>query len=102
MNMQGQQQTAGNGYGAGNIIVPSAFAVQYGIPIPSRQAQARRTRGCKYPFAYMKVGDSFFVAGKHAGYFYPWRRAFKKLGQTFAERVVVENDVKGVRVWRTK
>jgi hypothetical protein len=55
-----------------------------------------------YPFPEMEVGDSFFSKKSRktlAGIAYYWSR---KLGFKFATRDVVENDVEGVRVWRTK
>lgn len=55
-----------------------------------------------YPFPEMEVGDSFFTKKSRktmTGIACYWA---KKLGCTFSTRDVVENDVEGTRVWRTK
>ena len=65
------------------------------MPIP---AQARRS-SLKYPFADLDIGESFFVPGRTGAQlsgFISWNRPKK-----FATRTVIENGVKGVRVWRT-
>ena len=71
-----------------NLIGP----VDKGVPMPCRPT------GKKYPFEEMEVGDSFFVRGETARI----NPAYwgKKLNVKFATRFVVENNVRGTRVWR--
>jgi len=75
------------------------FEIDFNVPIPSPKAVVT-----KYPFAIMKIGDSFFVPNKTASEVSPhFARARRRLpGTKFACRTVVENGVKGVRVWRVK
>lgn len=74
------------------------------IPIPKYW---QRTM---YPFANMKVGDSFFVPNMKkingstmsrkvtmAAYVYGWRHEMK-----FITRTVTEEGIVGIRVWRIK
>jgi hypothetical protein len=59
----------------------------------------------KYPFAQMKVGDSFFIPGKlqatvsASAYSFARRRGD---GRKFSTANVVHKGVEGVRVWRLK
>jgi hypothetical protein len=64
------------------------------IPLP-------RHKGV-YPFPEMEVGDSFFTKKTRRMISGIARYWAKKLDYTFATRDVVENDVEGVRIWRTK
>lgn len=68
------------------------------VPLPTNVSS-----GTVYPFAEMEVNDSFFVAGKTSNQMVNaaahWRKA---KGWGFVCRNVVENDVKGARVWRVK
>ena len=57
-----------------------------------------RSKKSKYPFAELEIGDSFFVEGKTAGQFGGWRNYHRP--KKFSERTVIENGVKGLRVWR--
>lgn len=80
------------------------FSIEKNIPIPLKQ-----TRGSKYPFADMEVGDSFFIPelslGSVSGNVSKNARA---LGIKMETRPVREKDpdtgkeVDGVRVWRTQ
>lgn len=69
------------------------------VPVPASRS---RKGTCKYPFATMNVGDSFFVAlSTHT--FDAYIRSWKARSQStfkFTVRTVTENGVKGVRVWR--
>lgn len=73
---------------------PSVIAIESGIPIPKE-----KMAGPAYPFAKMKVGDSFLVphsrasAMKAAKQYYQSRHSAK-----FTVRKVAE----GTRVWRTQ
>lgn len=71
-----------------------AVRVDQNIPIPPNAA----SRPEKYPMSALRTGDSFFFPSRKPGGFHS--RA-KSLGITITTRFVVENGVKGTRVWRT-
>lgn len=68
------------------------YTIEKGIPIPQRKMDA------KYPFKEMEVGDSFFTTGTPASYISLHTRLLKP--KKFSCRTVVENGVKGLRIWR--
>lgn len=70
----------------------NGIKLEQNIPIPDRRP-ARI-----YPFRKMKVGDSFFVADISLVRIHAAARKYKDLRVTC--RTLVENGVKGVRVWR--
>ena len=51
-------------------------------------------RATKYPFHEMKIGDSFFVPNVKAVGVHHYKP------KLFMRRTVIENGIKGVRVWR--
>ena len=61
------------------------------IPIPKRRT--------KWPFADMEVGDSFFAPGFASDEFSGRTKHYAP--KKFTVRTVIENGVRGVRVWRT-
>ena len=67
------------------------------VPMPNDLG--RRGKRAKYPLKHMDIGDSFFIAGATSrsisGIFYPHKP------KVFSARAVVENEIKGVRIWRT-
>lgn len=85
------------------------FEIESGIPVP-----ARARRGSTYPFAAMKVNDSFFVGtadeaedAKAVARIAAAARIFRRGNPSFAasqyiSRPVTEGDKVGVRTWRTK
>jgi hypothetical protein len=77
----------------------SEIKIDKGIPIAPNTSGRRAI----YPWAEMQIGDSFFVPGKttrqFAGHF---SRAKARYSMNFVVRVVTENEVTGVRVWRTE
>jgi len=78
----------------------AAYTVEMSIPIPPRP---RRGRGPAYPWGEMNVGASFFVPlarGKFSAH-YARMKASPGNG-TYEIRRVVEDGVRGVRVWRVK
>lgn len=82
-------------------VIDLASAEQYypikikkGIPIPNPLGN-----NGKYPFRFMTPGDSFFAPGKHSSNIHPCI-ALRPGNENFVTRNVVENDVRGVRVWR--
>ena len=64
------------------------FRIDQNVPIPARKTDR------KYPFATMEIGESFFLAGKSDIQYHSYKP------RKFVKRVVTENGVKGVRVWR--
>lgn len=84
--------------------------VDKNIPLPARGVGAVAAHGnSKWPWRKMKMGDSFFAAG------YAQSTSQRKNGQLvisttagvsaipgskWATRLVTENGVRGVRVWR--
>jgi len=76
----------------------SEFKIDKNVPIPEGRWGKRRK---KYPFDEMEVGDSFFIhGGKQESITSIMRHWREKLGHKYTTRSVVENGVKGVRVWR--
>ncbi len=68
------------------------------VPIPAPKVGPL----AKYPFKTLKVKDSFFVPDANRSLqVYAFNRA-KQLGMQIATRTVVENEVKGLRIWRVK
>ncbi len=68
------------------------------VPLPEKYA-----RGDLFPFAKMKIGDSFVVpdgrASSAKAAATQWHRAHK---ERFTTRIVQERGQKALRVWRTK
>ncbi len=60
------------------------------IPMPSRRG-ARNS----YPWADMKVGDSFFLADKSI------RGSLYVTAGRHGYKIAVRNDGEGIRIWRT-
>lgn len=70
------------------------------IPIP-------RIRSSIYPFPDMKVGDSVFyplngatAIDKHPAYMAAATIQKRQADYRFTGRTVIENDVRGIRIWR--
>lgn len=76
-----------------HIVDPQSFyyEIDKGIPLPSIE------RRSKYPFAQMKVGDSFFVPGKGDGARTAITYRQKKHP---GERYTFRRKPNGIRVWR--
>lgn len=72
----------------------SDFKIDKGIPLPSSYAGGQG----RFPFADMQVGDSFFVTQVSMSRLLLAARKFRPMRVT--ARTVVENGVRGVRVWR--
>ena len=72
------------------------YKIDKGIPVQTGNIHD------KYPFAHMQVGDSFFAADgdirKMRNASTGWGR---RHGAKFSLSAVVEDNKKGVRVWRT-
>ena len=68
------------------------FVIDKNIPIPT----ATRNRATKYPWADMKVGDSFFVPGKPKALY----ASARGRGIKIAVRPDKQGRKDGVRVWR--
>lgn len=71
------------------------FKIDKGVPLPETYQRG------KYPFREMGVGDSFFVAAaKRSQITSTVSYAGRRQGKRFITRAVIENGVKGTRVWR--
>lgn len=65
------------------------------VPMPGKRN--------KYPWSELQPGDSFFVPGREVKSFGSQVHASSvRTGHGYTTRTVVENGVRGVRVWRTK
>lgn len=64
------------------------------VPLPPH---IREGRAPEYPWRTMEIGDSFFVAEPKTP---NAATASRQTGRTFTRRAVVEDGVKGFRVWR--
>ena len=69
------------------------ITIQRDIPAPGKGGEGRYV---KYPFRAMDVGDSFFVPNGPINLY----NSKAYLPKKFTRRTVVENGVKGIRVWR--
>lgn len=69
------------------------------VPIPPIERKPPR-----YPFATMQPGDSFFVAenGKRVRDAANQYRRNRAPGTTWTVRTVIEDGIKGCRLWRVK
>lgn len=65
--------------------------IQKGLPTPNKRLN-------RYPFSKMEVGDSFFAPHTPAASILTSARRHRP--KRFTTRSVVENGVRGVRVWR--
>jgi hypothetical protein len=71
---------------------PHFIEIDKGIPIPTGRCQSR------YPFAQMKVGDSFFVETNRSS---AAKSAIKDRRRRFPnERYVSRKKPTGTRIWR--
>jgi hypothetical protein len=73
----------------------SEFKIEKGVPIPER----RHGKG-KYPWASLKIGDSFFVPGLYSSAQMASSIGFQR--QKTGREHVCRKEGEGVRVWRTK
>jgi hypothetical protein len=71
----------------------TAIKIETGIPLPPRKRGGARTF---YPFAGMKVGDSFFLAGSASGV----EAAASRYGKAHSTRYAARYVDGGCRVWR--
>lgn len=72
------------------------FEIEDGVPIPEK-------RTYKYPLSDLEVGQSIFVPNETHNRVRGHVESHKRRnGFDYVTRTVVENDIKGVRVWRTK
>ncbi len=74
--------------------------IDKGVPMPKPRGGGRAP---KWPVRDMQIGDSFFVPNKTAANMsgvVNYARSMNK-GWKFGMRIMIENGVKGVRVWRT-
>lgn len=70
-------------------LKPKPLVIKSSVPLPAPRA--------KYPFAQMKVGDSFFADRYRAAQAAAW-----KYGVRNGMRFTVREENGGVRVWRVE
>jgi len=83
----------------------SDFAIETGIPVPPRNSPGTGRPpleyGSRYPFATLKVGESFFLAGRNSRVFSAYTRTWAMRNGSL--RKFRCRDVEGgVRVWRVE
>jgi hypothetical protein len=71
------------------------YQIESGIPLPKPATRS----GSKYPFAQMRIGDSFVVDKKQTNFGNTVHWAGKKTGFKFTTRAI---DPTTTRVWRIK
>ena len=77
--------------------------ISYDVPVPKRVTAARQKRPPPYPYAEMKEGGSFFVAGgSRVTIERQARRCKPDPAWRFRVRQVTEDGVAGTRCWRVK
>ena len=89
------------------ILVPTTPRVEKGIPIPEKKATnwgAKKKSVHKYPFANMKVGDSFFIAIPEnlKGAFVKVNNNMINTAKWYRIQVVTRVVPGGIRVWRVE
>lgn len=77
------------------------------VPLPAPRAYRGKGGVLKYPFREMVPGDSAFFPGehkssKHHPAFMTARNYVKRHGWRITTRAVVEDGVKGIRIWRVE
>ncbi len=70
------------------------FKIDKGIELPPERVKN------SYPWKELSIGDSFFVPNMRSGARQGLQSISARHGIRIAVRSVVENGVKGVRVWR--
>ena len=85
----------------------TGITIDIGIPLPED-----RRSNTKYPFGNMEVGDSFFVALPTGDIAERLKNRLSQASRTFGKkqdperkyilRTRLENEISGVRVWRTE
>lgn len=75
-----------------SLVRERVYQIEKGVPIPQKQLDT------KYPFRSMDIGDSFFTTGTPASYISLHTRLLRP--KRFSCRTVIENGVKGLRIWR--
>lgn len=73
--------------------------IETGVPLPST------TYHHKYPWADLKIDQSFFIPedqAKNESMRSAAEKAGKRLGKRFTTRAVVHKGIKGTRVWRVE
>lgn len=74
--------------------------IDKGLEIPPRRGGFGGGARSKYPWQYMDVGDSFFIGVSIRTISGAVSVRQKRHGERYTCRIVTENGVKGVRVWR--
>ena len=89
--------------------IDAGITIDHAIPMPPRAYGGSRGGGrpTKYPWASMKIGDSFAVPFRDGDTAAKAMRrvcvqaAKRRHGFSFAQRALIENGQRVVRTWRT-
>ena len=71
----------------------SKYEIEQNVPLPTNA----RNKESRYPFATMKVGDTFFVSDKHPSHV---RNAACHFQRKLGVKFIVRKDGEGLRCWR--
>jgi hypothetical protein len=80
-------------------IVTTAYPIEKGVPLPETVRGTGAGRQWKYPFLFMKVGDSFVMDAAPRKACATVRSHVKRHGGKFTTRTI---DANNTRIWRTK
>ena len=75
------------------------FKIDVGVPISKITSGRKPT---KFPFTDMEVGDSVFVPEAKPNSSYASAATRNYSPHKFIQRTVIEDGVKGLRIWRTE
>jgi hypothetical protein len=74
--------------------------IEYQTDVPLEAGSTRTGRKPSYPFRTMPVGASFFVPNKTVSSIRAAAHHYREEGLHFSAQTVIEDGVKGVRIWR--
>lgn len=76
-----------------------AIKVESGVAMP---VTVNHTRGVKYPYETMKVGDSFFIPGEGKNMQITVCGRNRRVGKRLGARYTAKKVEGGIRVWRVE
>lgn len=78
-----------------------AYVIETGITIPAKNTRRKNLSRSKYPFADLKVGQSFFIPGERKK-INPYTYTVRLKPRKFTTRSATHDGVSGIRIWRIK
>lgn len=78
------------------------YAIEKNVAIPTIERPNRKTGAYKYPFAWMEVGDSFFVPINREKELKSVASSCSLYGKKLSRKFTVRSVRGGVRVWRVE